>query len=177
MEYSNEHIRACGLARRFIMAHVTSKLPLPYDTRTCWTQSHALHAAGCRTACLWACCFWWQQCGLTLARRSCRVPALADKISTLLQSRLELEAAELEASPEPEASPVRSLPHERYERPLPGRRSASADAEASDVDDDNARDTAQPPPAKSKPKKSDRYFFRHACALTSGACQSAYVDG
>lgn len=84
-----------------------------------------------------------------------RVPALADKISTLLQSRLELEAAELEASPEPEASPVRSLPHERYERPLPGRRSASADAEASDVDDDNARDTAQPPPAKSKPKKSD----------------------
>lgn len=81
----------------------------------------------------------------------CRVPALADRVSALLQHRLELEAAEAEASPaaSPPASPMHSSPPSRqysspqqrqYSSPLQQKKGGRSTTVSRSEDDDVSRE-------------------------------------
>lgn len=87
----------------------------------------------------------------SLAHWRCRVPALADRVTALLQHRLELEAAEAEPSPaaSPSASPMRSSPPSRqysspqqrqYSSPQQQQRKRRSATESRSEEDDVSRE-------------------------------------
>ena len=88
----------------------------------------------------WACMLVLADAWRWLSLCICRVPALADRISALLDSRLELEAADAEPGPYEEASLPFQPPADMSRSPIARTR---VHASSSNGDDSNGDDDLQ----------------------------------